>query len=361
MSQVEKKISRAMKRAIERGYFDKGNEWFCDFRLEPVDGLGMEEGVHRISPSGVIRHNGIYYTWYTKSYGEHYGFGLDESSKKVVPWDLAEIWYAKSDDGKTWTEIGLAIPRGEQGCYDDRSVFSPDILVCQDKFYLVYQCMSREYKCRSKQFITIASSNSPEGPWEKADAPILSPANNGIWAGDEDNRFVVVEKGDFDSHTVQEPRLFHYQNKYFLYYKGERMGEELYMGGRETKWGLAIADNPMGPYIKSEYNPVTNSGHGTCLWKYKSGMAALLRQEGIERNTIQFAEDGINFEIMAVIKEAPGLTGPYRPNDYSDNDDPLEGINWGLTHNMNGKWSYIVGFNINMSQRNNYTKKLTFE
>lgn len=61
------------------------------------------------------------------------------------------------------------------------------------------------------------------------------------------------------------------------------MGEELYMGGRETKWGVAIADDIMGPYVKSEYNPVTNSGHETCLWKYNGGIAAFLRTDGVEK------------------------------------------------------------------------------
>ena len=64
------------------------------------------------------------------------------------------------------------------------------------------------------------------------------------------------------------------------------MGEELYMGGRETKWGVAIADNILGPYHRSEYNPVTNSGHETCLWQYNGGIAAFLRTDGVEKNSL---------------------------------------------------------------------------
>ena len=84
------------------------------------------------------------------------------------------------------------------------------------------------------------------------------------------------------------------------------------MGGRETKWGVAIADDIMGPYVKSEYNPITNSGHETCLWEYNGGMAALLSTDGVEKNTVQFAEDGENFEIKAVIKGCPEAAGPFR-------------------------------------------------
>ena len=69
----------------------------------------------------------------------------------------------------------------------------------------------------------------------------------------------------------------------------EFTGERMFMGGRETKWGVAIADQPEGPHVKSEYNPVTNSGHETLLWHYRGGIAALLTTDGPEKNTIQWS------------------------------------------------------------------------
>ena len=71
----------------------------------------------------------------------------------------------------------------------------------------------------------LAWSDSPHGPWNKSIAPILSPADNGIWKGIEQNRFNVVKKGDFDSHKVHDPCLMVYNKKFYLYYKGEQMGE----------------------------------------------------------------------------------------------------------------------------------------
>jgi hypothetical protein len=85
-------------------------------------------------------------------------------------------------------------------------------------------------------------------------------------------------------------------------YKGERMGEHITFGGREIKWGVAIADEPTGPYVTSPYNPITNSGHELCIWPYRGGIAAMLTTDSPERNTIQFAEDGINFEIKSHIR-----------------------------------------------------------
>lgn len=338
----EKKLSAASRRALA---YTKGPEWFCEFKEYDLGGdLAYQEGVVRRDPSAVIKIDDTYYVWYTKSTGETVGFGTDDPSKKVFPWDLSEIWYATSQDGWTWREQGRAVGRGPAGAFDDRSVFTPEIFVHQGKYYLVYQVVKAPYKVRVKNQIAMAVADSPHGPWHKLPEPILSPADNGVWLGDEDNRFSVIEKGDFDSHKVHDPCLIFYRNKFYLYYKGEQMGEEMTFGGREIRWGVAIADKPEGPYIKSEYNPITNSGHEVCIWPYKGGIAAVLTTDGPEKNTIQYAADGINFEIMAVIKWAPEAMGLYRTSDYDSS--PLAGIRWGLCHRyaVNPNWQYIRRF-----------------
>ncbi len=352
------KQSAATKRAIARNY-DQSSDWFCDFDESHIQGLSPEEGIHRRDPSSVILVDGVYYVYYTKSWGPHVGFGSGDLDAKVFPWDLSEIWCASSPDGQVWTERGVAVTRGEAGRYDDRSVFTPEILQYGGRFSLVYQTVAHPYLNRSFENIAIASCDTPEGLFQKSEAPILCPTGDGIWDGEEDNRFSVTKKGGFDSHKVHDPLLFHYRDQFYLYYKGEPMGEELYMGGRETKWGVAIADQIEGPYIRSEYNPVTNSGHETCLWQYQGGMAAFLRTDGVEKNTFQFAEDGINFEIKAVIKGGPEASGPYRPTEPIT--DPLDGMNWGLSHNVDGDWGYLVRFDRNDWQRTVYCARQTYE
>jgi hypothetical protein len=94
--------------------------------------------------------------------------------------------------------------------------------------------------------------------------------------------------------------------------------------------------------VKSEYNPVTNSGHEVCVWQYKGGIAALLTTDGPEKNTIQYAPDGINFEIVAVLKGTPQALGLHRCED--PDKSPLEGIRWGLCHVYKGGWQYIRRF-----------------
>ncbi|GAL27868.1 hypothetical protein JCM19239_4833 [Vibrio variabilis] len=122
----------------------------------------------------------------------------------------------------------------------------------------------------------MAWSDSPYGPWTKSEAPILSPSKDGEWLGHEDNRFLVTSKGSFDSHKVHDPCLMYFNDKFYLYYKGETMGEGMNKGGREIKHGVAIADHILGPYIKSDYNPITNSGHEVAVWHQGGGIASSL-------------------------------------------------------------------------------------
>ncbi|MEM7035194.1 MAG: family 43 glycosylhydrolase [Chloroflexota bacterium] len=342
---MTKFLSAASKRALN---YTLGPEWFCQFNTHDLDGdFQYEEGVIRRDPTAVIQVDGTYYAWYTKGEGTTVGFGSGDPNNKVFPWDLTEVWYATSPDGWTWTEQGLAVGRGPEGSYDDRAVFTPEIFVHEGKYYLVYQVVKAPYIIRVKNQIGMAIADSPDGPWQKLPEPILSPADNGEWLGDEDDRFSVVSKGDFDSHKVHDPCLLYYKDKFYLYYKGEQMGEGRNFGGREIRWGVAIADKPEGPYEKSLYNPVTNSGHEVCVWLYQEGVAALLTTDGPEKNTIQFASDGVNFEIVAVLKGTPEALGVFRPNLFlppNEDDARHHGIRWGLCHVLRGNWQYIQRF-----------------
>ncbi len=336
-------LSAASKRALKWPR-DLGNEWFFEYRVEDLKGdLAYEEGVVRRDPSAMIMHNGRYYVWYSKSTGPSQGFGGDVERDKVFPWDRCDIWYATSDDGMTWREEGLAVARGEEGSYDDRSVFTVEVMEYDGIYYLCYQTVKSPYNVRVKNQVGLAWSGSPDGPWTKSEKPILSPADNGIWKGEEQNRFLVEKKGDFDSHKVHDPCILPYRGKFYLYYKGEQMGEEITFGGRQIRHGVAIAEHPKGPYIKSPYNPISNSGHEICVWPYNGGIASLITTDGPEKNTVQWAPDGINFEIMSVVKGAPHAIGLNRTAD--SEKEPTEVLRWGLTHQYkNSDYQYIRRF-----------------
>jgi hypothetical protein len=121
------------------------------------------------------------------------------------------------------------------------------------------------------------------------------------------------------------------------------MGEEITFGGRQIRHGVAIADQPLGPYTKSKYNPISNSGHEICVWEYNGGISSLITTDGPEKNTIQWAPDGINFEIMSHIKGAPHAIGLDRSLDTERS--PLSALEWGLTHQyQDSNWQYIRRF-----------------
>lgn len=337
-------LSAASKRAL--AWPDLGNEWFGEFTVSDLKGdLAYEEGVVRRDPSALIKHDGKYFVWYSKSLGPSQGFGGDVENEKVFPWDRCDIWYATSEDGWTWKEEGPAVVRGEAGEYDDRSVFTVEILEDKGKYYLTYQTVQSPYNVRVKNQVGIAWSESPYGPWTKSKEPILSPADNGIWKGEVQDRFSVIKKGDFDSHKVHDPCLLAYDGKYYLYYKGEQMGEEISFGGRTIRHGVAIADDPLGPYVKSPYNPISNSGHEICVWHREGGIASLITTDGPEKNTIQWSPDGINFDIKSVIKTAPHAIGLNRTLDTEDPDEPFKVFEWGLTHQyVNSDYQHIRRF-----------------
>jgi len=331
--------SAATRRAQQ---YRGGTEWFCEFTSTPVAGLGPEVGVHRRDPSSILLIDGVFHTWYTRSTGETVGFGSGDPAAKVFPWDLSEIWHATSTDGLAWTEQGRAVGAGEPGAFDDRSVFTPEVLVHEGRYHLVYQVIASPYRLRSYESIAMASASSPEGPWTKLPAPLLEPTMTGQWLGEDDNRLAVVSQGTFDSLKVHDPILLPFDGRFFLYYKGEQKGEAYTMGGRSTRWGVAIADAVEGPYTRSPLNPVTNSGHETCLWLHGDGVAAMLTTDGPERNTMQFAPDGLNFEITAYLPNPPIAAGPLRLDGPST--APLDGVRWGLSHDVSGPWHFITGF-----------------
>jgi hypothetical protein len=349
-AQAKKPLSAASRRALA---YTKGPEWFCTFRQEPVQGdLVYNEGVHRRDPSAVLLIDGLYHVWYTKSSGPSAGFDNGDHNKKV--------WHATSPDARTWKEQGLAVGRGPAGAFDDRSVFTPEVLAHNGRYYLVYQVVQYPYRRRSLEHVALAHADSPNGPWTKLPKPILSPSNDGEWLGTDDNRFLVKSRGSFDSHKTHDPCLVVRNGKFWLYYKGEIMGESMTYGGREIAWGVAVAEKIEGPYAKSPYNPVTNSGHEVAVWPYKGGVAALLTTDGVEKDTIQYAPDGVNFEIMAHIKNPPQALGLFRTPD--PDKGPLEGLRWGLCHAFGrGGWGFIQRYEVDERNKMRYLRKENYE
>jgi len=272
------------------------------FRFSPAAGLGPEPGVMRRDPSDVIKVRDLYYVWYTKGRQAH---GYD-----------ATIWYATSPDGQRWTERGEALARGPVGAWDEQSVFTPNILVAEGKYWLFYTAVPKPFYNSgpniTKTAIGIAVADSPHGPWRKLPTnPVLTASN---------------DPREFDSLRVDDACLIVKGGKYLLYYKGRQWNNT----PANTKMGVAVADRPEGPYVKYEGNPVVPGGHEVLVWPYRRGVAAMINigPKGIAR-TLQFSEDGFRFVHWADLPRVPPAPGAYRPTAFSDRG-PHEMIEWGI-------------------------------
>ena len=196
----------------------------------------------------------------------------------------------------------------------------------EGRYYLVYQVARSPNYRSTPESIAIAWSDSPDGPWTKSPAPIVEPDESGEVDEKADSED-AGRQGRLGQFASSRSRAALSRGQFWLYYKGEGIGYH----HMESKWGVAIADSPLGPYTKSPFNPVTNSGHEVVVWQYAGGVAGLVNRCGPEKNTIQFAPDGINFEVMSQFVVPPQGAGPLLVND-AENTEPLSGFSWGLSH-----------------------------
>ncbi len=310
-------------------------EWNTEFKhTELLGDLAPDRNYTRRDPSAVIKVADKYYVWYS--------YSPTVMTGKQAPWDLNDLYYATSTDGLTWTEQGAAIERGVGSIYDARSAFTTEIFVHNNTYYLVYQAAADQNGIYNRNTVCMAHASSPDGPWTKVTEPVLRPTyTSDIY---------------FDNNAVHDPCIVHYNNKFYLYYKGEcncmgSAGCNTWCNpvcglGKQVKWGVAVADSPTGPYVKSEYNPITNTGHEIMVWPYKTGVAILQHQDGPEAMSIQYSEDGLNFEMKGNVSDIPEAAGLFR-SDKSDTN-PHTGISWGLGHvlmwNYASGWMYITRF-----------------
>ena len=269
--------------------------------LSDCVGISAEKGVMRRDPSDVIKVGDQYYVWYTKG-SEAGGYN-------------GTVWYATSVDGHAWTEKGEALARGEKGSWEGQSVFTPNILVAEGRYWLFYTGVSF-YPGKGKgpdSKIGIAVSDSPDGPWEKlASNPALTNSD---------------AAAQFDSHLVDDACLIVRNGKYWFYYKGRQLGKS----PAETQMGLAIADKPEGPYIRHEGNPVIPGNHEVLIWPQGSGVVALIGTTGpmeIKRS-LMYSEDGMSFVKTHDVLNSAFAPGGYRPEAFTGSDIGTR-IQWGV-------------------------------
>ena len=322
----KEKPNRKMSKALERNYTNylaprpEDNELFSQFKYTELNGFDYNNGdgtISRRDPSKVIFANGKYYVWYTHRETPTPPQGAEKSNDTIpsTDWDLAEIWYATSKDGFTWEEQGVAVPRPPKPNAGWRSVSTTDILVWKGKYYLYYQGFLEASGKRGDDCpVAVSYADSPDGPWTPHNEIVIP---NGA-------------KGEWDQYSIHDPYPLVYKGKIYLYYKSDFDGDPRLV----RMQGLAIADDPLGPFTKHPLNPVINSGHETTLFPFKTGIAALVIKDGTEHFTVQYAEDGVNFGIASIAPLMPQAGGPFVPDAFTDTKDG-RGITWGISHITN--------------------------
>ena len=143
------------------------------------------------------------------------------------------------------------------------------------------------------------------------------------------------KKGEWDEKLIHDPFPLVHDGKIYLYYKSGF--------NHRDAGGLAIADHPEGPFRKHPLNPVLNSGHEVSLFPFRKGVAAMVIKAGNEHNTIQYAEDWVNFRIASFVNLMPNAPAGFIPDAFDDSKDG-RGISWGLCHftNMGERKNYSV-------------------
>ncbi len=320
------KPSRPLSAAMERNYNaylaprPESNELFSQFKFTRLTGFDYHGGdgtISRRDPSKVIFANGKYYVWYTKrnTATPPQGPAMCNDTIPSSDWDLSDIWYATSDDGFVWQEQDIAVSRPPKPNVGWRSVTTSDILMWKGKYYLYYQgFMEASGKRGDDCPVAVSYADSPDGPWTPYDKVVIPNGPKGTW----------------DQYSIHDPYPLVYQGKIYLYYKSDFDGQPRLV----RMQGLAVANNPLGPFKKHPLNPVIASGHETTLFPFMNGIAALVIRDGNEHGTIQYAPDGVNFNIASIVELMPNAAGPFVPDAFTNTNDG-RGITWGVSHFTN--------------------------
>jgi hypothetical protein len=305
-----------------------------DFTFQKLDNLGYDARINRRDPSDVIRVEDTYFVWYTRY-------------KKARAYYDGTIWYATSPNGRTWHEQSQVVGPGHDERWDGESVFTPNVLVTDNRYYLFYTAIGKAWTPRFSTAIGAAVATSPHGPWHKLEQNPLLKTGTGQWQSQGTGWHDAARSGAaWDSHVVDDACLIVRNGRYWLYYKGRQMG----LSPRQTKLGVAIADKPTGPYRKHPDNPLIKSGHEALVAPYREGVLAVVTRVGPQRNTIQFASDGIDFDVKAPIAHPPHAPGAYRPDAFSD-DGHGKGLRWGISMGMRKGQTYLKRYEGRLAPR----------
>lgn len=246
-----------------------------------------------------------YYVWCNSPiYGPdgkvHVFFSRWAARKGMGGWiNSSEIAHAVADSPEApFAVVGTVLaPRGP-GYWDATTCHNPSIQLVDGRYCLFYMGNSNG-KTDTKR-IGLATSDSLYGPWQRPDQPLLEPGPTGAW----------------DDHCTTNPAFVkHPDGQYWLYYKSWNTEEyrtstdPAIRGNR--KYGLAIADQLAGPYVKYAGNPVIDfSRQGSnkqfedaFVWRQHGRFNMLARDMGVYNHEVGLyleSRDGLHWRYPEV-------------------------------------------------------------
>jgi hypothetical protein len=290
---------------------------------------------------------------------------------------------------------------GVDSLYNRRD--NSDIIKVDDTYYVWYSRMDSPITSGYWATIWYATSKDEGHTWQEQSMALG-----------------LGEKGAFDSHSVFTPNILAYKGNYYMYYTGVKPTPENTNGEFEgnhttdiTAIGLAVADNPNGPFRRVKNNPVLEISKtpedfdsyrvddvsmlvtDTKIGLYYKGRSRIHGAEGpkfTEMNvayadqpvgpfvkhkgslldkshevliwkknnglaslasiskTINYSEDGINFSVLVdSLTNIPKAPGLYRP-DLEDENKATDTPGWGIAMKVKKGEAHLVRFEMNEQQ-----------
>ena len=225
----------------------------------------------RLNPLGRILEIEGYHVWccspiYDPDGRVHVFYSRWKNKYKFNGWVSAcEVAHAIADKPEgPYQDLGVVL-KGRWRCWDSWAIHNPTIQKVGDRYALFYmgsdgssldieqsdlpnlsdEAYEKYYTALVyKKRIGLALAKSLDGPWERVgDEPILDVGSPEEW----------------DDAVVSNPSLLQHPNgEYWLYYKGWDWDTGRRFNGNR-KYGLAIAKDITGPYIKQSANLLSTS------------------------------------------------------------------------------------------------------
>ena len=199
----------------------------------------FEEEGYYVWCSSLVKHGDTYYLFYSR-WRKEYGFDA---------WvTRSEIALASSKDlfGKFQFEKVL-LSASDADAWDRDCFHNPTVLFWQGKYYLYYMGNYGDgsfWSHRNHQRIGVAVADHPAGEWKRQKTPLVD----------------ISEEG-FDCLMTSNPSGCALPDgRFAMIYKGVGMENPLPKGG-PVVCGMAFADHPAGPFIKTGMPVMQNPDH----------------------------------------------------------------------------------------------------